>query len=65
MNFDKESKSEDFFGGGGGGGRGRRVGRRGIPTEKRKHKTIGIHLYFVLLFSSFNTNKRSNGQVRA
>ena len=41
MNFDKESKSEDFFwgggggcGGGGGGGGGWRGRRRGFPTEK-------------------------------
>ena len=49
MNFDKESKSEDFFiiGWGGGGGRERgRGGRRGIPTEK---KTIRIRLFFVLM----------------
>ena len=71
--FDKESKSEDFFvgGGGGGGGGGSRRRRRGFPTEK-----IGIRLLFCAhalykilsswfkWFSSFNTNKRSNGQIR-
>ena len=74
MNFDQESKSEEIFfcvcvcvwGGGGGGGGG----------FKPKKKTIGIRLFFCAhslykissswlnWFSSFNTNKSSNGQVR-
>ena len=80
MNFDKESKFEDFFfffffflGGGGGGGlekNGR--GRRGIQPKK----TIGFRLFFcahalykisrswLKWFSSFNRDKKSNGQVR-
>ena len=79
MNFDKESKSEEFFsrGGGVGGGGG---GGEGIRTEKKKtqktQKTIGIRLFFcahalykipsswLKWFSSFNSNKRSNRQVR-
>ena len=79
MNFDKESKSEEFFfffGGGGGGGGGE--WRRGVPTEKKK-KTQKNNRYLLIFcahalnkisrswlkwFSSFKTNKRSNGQVR-
>ena len=53
MNFDKESKSEDFFVcvcGGGGGGVERGAGG-GFQPEKKKNniKTIGIRLYFVLM----------------
>ena len=43
MNFDKESKFEDFFfwgGGGGGGGEG---------DSNRKKNRIGIGLFFVLM----------------
>ena len=44
MNFDKESKSEDFFQGGGGGGGGFGGRERGeFPTaEKKIPKKIGI-----------------------
>ena len=59
MNFDKESKSEDFFFGGGGERERERKretergGGRGIPTEKKKEntKTTGIRLFFVLMLS--------------
>ena len=42
------------FGGGGGGGEGGEVERgggerRGIPTEKKTQKIIGIRLFFVLM----------------
>ena len=65
MNFDKESKSEEkkfFFGGGGGGGGGvgeggereerERVGgrRRAFQPKKNPQQTIGIRLFFVLMF---------------
>ena len=67
-----------FFlgGGGGGGGLGGGVGERGDSNRKTPHKTIGIHLFFcahalykissswLKWFSSSNTNKRSNGQIR-
>ena len=67
-----------FLGGGGGGGvRGWGGWRRGNPTEKkRKHKNNRYSLIFcahalnkilsswLKWFSSFNTNKRSNEQVR-
>ena len=76
MNLDKESKSEEFFllggGGGGGGGWG-----GGIPTEKKENKKSNRYSLFFCAhalykissswlkwFSSFNTKKRSNGQVR-
>ena len=70
----EESKPEDFFFWGGGvegGG-----GRRGIPTENKSKKNKRYSLIFcahalykilsswLKWFSSFNTNKRSNGQVR-
>ena len=74
MNFGKESKSEDFFffffflGGGGG------VGVGGVPTEKKKtqknnryslifcaHALYKISSAWLKWFSTFNTNKRSNG----
>ena len=49
MNFDKESKSEEFFFAGGGGEGGGERGE-GIPTEKKKtQKTIGIRLFFMLM----------------
>ena len=76
MNFDKKSKSEEIFfflGGGGGGGEG----GGGIPTEEKENiKNNGYSLIFcahalykissswLKWFSSFNTNKRSNAQVR-
>ena len=41
MNFDKESKSEDFFcGGGGGGGRGGSWGQGGNGEEISNRKII-------------------------
>ena len=59
MNFDKESKSEDFFFGGGGGGGGgeerererERGVREGDSNRKKKEntKTTGIRLFFVLM----------------
>ena len=75
MNFDKESKSEDFFFWGGGGGRGvgwrGRVrhggGREGGFQTKKTSKQQYVFTYFcayALVFSNFNTNKRSNGQER-
>ena len=81
MNFDRESKSEDFFfggGGGGGGGKGReRGGGGGFHPEKKENTknnryslTFCAHALYKISsswrkwFSSFNTNKRSNGQVR-
>ena len=61
MNFDKESKSEDFFfflGGGGGGGGGRMI------LTKRKKKAIGIHLFFVLiLYIKFQVSGSSGSLV--
>ena len=62
------------FGGGGGGEGG--GWRRRIPTEKNKtqnnryllifcaHAPYTISSSWLKRFSSFNTNKRSNGQVR-
>ena len=76
MNFDKESKFEEFFFflGGGGGERRKREGReRGIPTGEKNNRYSLIYCALPLYkissswlkwFSSFNTNKRSNGQVR-
>ena len=81
MNFDKESKSEDFFcvcvcGGGGGGEERERGEGREIPTEKKQKKKQYVFAIFcahalykissswLKWFSSFNTNKRSNRQVR-
>ena len=61
MNFDKESKSEDFFLGGGEGGGGRGGGRRGMPTRK---KTIGIRLFFVfMLYIKFQVPGSSGSLV--
>ena len=57
MNFDKESKSEEnsfffffffFFGGGGGGREREREG--GEEGDSNQKKTIGIRLFFVLMF---------------
>ena len=51
MNYDKESKSEDFFffffflGGGGERGAG-----GGFKPDKNTKKTIGIRFFFVLMF---------------
>ena len=75
MNFDQESKSEDFFFffffGGGGGGGGRRGGGRGIPTKKNSRYLVIFCAHALRIsssslkwFSSFNTNKRGNRQVR-
>ena len=78
MNFDKESKSEDFFFGGGGEGGGReKRGRKGVPAEKKEntknnryslilcaHALYKISSSWLKLFSGFNTTKRTNGQVR-
>ena len=47
MNFDKESKSEDFFFWGGGEREGG-GGRRGIPTRKTLN-TLGVCLFVVLM----------------
>ena len=77
MDLDKESKSEEkriffFLGGAGGGG-----GGGGFQPKKRKHKKQNVLANFcahalykissswLKWFSSFKTNKRSNGQVRA
>ena len=67
MNFGIEFESEEKkWGGGGVGGR-----RRGIPTKKNKktnryslHALYKISSSWLKWFSSFNTNKRSNRQVR-
>ena len=79
MNFDKESKSEEFFffffflrGGGGGV-----VVEEGDSNRKKEntknnkyllifcaHALYKISNSWLKWFSSFNTNKRSNGQVR-
>ena len=78
MNFDKESKSEEFFflGGGGGGGGRKRGGEKGDSNRGKNTKNNRYSLIFcahalykissswLRWFSSFNTNKRSNGQVR-
>ena len=76
MNYDKESKSEDFFFFFFLGGGGRERGRRGIQTGQKHKKNNRYPLFFcahvlykissswLKWFSSFNTNKRSNGQVR-
>ena len=72
MNFDKESKfgRKKNFGGGGGGGGGRLVekaassiGKWVFPIYKYiiTHK-ISSSLF--LWFTTFKTNKRSNGQER-
>ena len=69
-----------FWGGGGGGGGERERERGGeeggFQPEKRKHKNNRYSLIFcahalykissswLKWFSSFNTNKRNNGQVR-
>ena len=73
MNFDQESKSEDFFFfffGGGGGERG------GIPTKSKQNKNNRYLLIFcahalhkissswLKCFPSFNTSKRGNGLLR-
>ena len=79
MNFDKEFKSEDFFlcgvgtEGGGGGGEGR-SGGKGVSDRKKKtnmysltfcaHGLYEISSSYLKWFSSFYTNKTSNGQVR-
>ena len=78
MNFDKESIPEDLFcvcvGGGGeeeGGGRGD-LGFQPKKTIKYKsyllifcaHALYRISSSWLKWFSSFNTNKRSNGQER-
>ena len=80
MNFDKESKSEEkksFFlvrGGGGRCGGGREGGGKENNNNKKKnnryslifcaHALYKISSSWLKWFSSFNTNKRSNGQVR-
>ena len=73
MNFDKESKSEDFFfflGGGGGGGRGEGGGGGFQPEKNNRYSFFCAQALYKISsswlkwFSSFNTNKRSNGQVR-
>ena len=72
MNFDKESKSEDFFGGVGIGGGGERdEGGGGFKPIKNRyspnfcaHALYKISSSWLKWFPSFNTNKRSNGQVR-
>ena len=83
MDFDKESKSEDFFffffffcggGGVGGGEKGSGEGDSNQRKENTKnnryslifcaHALYKISSSWLKWFSSFNTNKRSNGQVR-
>ena len=75
MNFDIESKSEDLFlWGGGGGGVGVEEGDSNPKKENTKnnrysliccaHALYKISSSWLKWFSSFNTNKRSNGQVR-
>ena len=50
MNFDKESKSEDFFlWGGGGVGERKEGGGGGVPTEKKKTQKNRYSLIFVLM----------------
>ena len=54
MNFDKESKSDEFFfffflGGGGGGGGGGEQEEGDSNRKKKKKKKIGIRLFFVLM----------------
>ena len=76
MNFDKESKSDYFLfffffgGGGGGGGEG---GCRSSNLDSLSNRYLLIFCAHALYkissswlkwFSSFNANKRSNGQVR-
>ena len=62
--------------GGGGGGRGGEGGGGGFQSKKRKHKNdrysviFCAHVLYIISsswltwFSSFDTNKRSNGQVK-
>ena len=81
MNFDRESKSEDFFflffffffvlgGGWGWGERGGEVGGSNRKKTNRyslifyAHALYKISSFRLKWFSSFNTNKRSNGQVK-
>ena len=64
MNFDKESISEDFFfffGRGGGGGGGAECSYLLIFCV---HTVYKISSSWLKWFSSFNTNKRSNGQEK-
>ena len=75
MNLTKNPNLKICLGGGGGGGGGRE-GVGGIPTEKKKtqknryslifcaHTLCKISSSWLKWFSSFNTNKRGNGQVR-
>ena len=76
MNFDKEKTEHFFWRGGGGGGGGERG--EGDSNRKKKHtkKNNRYSLIFcahalykissswLKWFSSFNTNKRSNGKVK-
>ena len=72
MNSDRESKSEEKQSGGGGGGGGE--GEEGDSNRKKNNKYSLIFELMLLdkknssswlkWFASFNTNKRSNGQVR-
>ena len=79
MNFDKESKSEDFFlfiyfvcvGGGGGGGGGAGFHPKKESTKNNRyslmfcvHALYKISSSWLKWFSSFNTNKKRKGQVR-
>ena len=76
---ESKSEEIFFVVGGGGGGEGERErGRRGIPTEKKKtqkkpnryllifyaHALYKISSSWLMWFFSFNTNKRSKGQLR-
>ena len=71
MNFDKESKSEDFcvcvcvrgVGGGEEGDFNRKENNR-YSLIFCAHALNKISSSWLKWFSSFNTNKRSNGQVR-
>ena len=68
MNVDQESKSEDFFffcgGGGGGGDRGRDSDIKRYLLIFCAHALHKISSSWLKRFSSLNTNKRGNGQVR-
>ena len=71
MNFDKESKSEEkknlfffFLGGGGEGGEKENTKNNRYSLIFCAHALYKISSSWLKWFSSFNTNKRSNGQVR-
>ena len=61
MNYDEESKSDEFFffGGRGGGERG----RRGIQTGQKHKKTIGIRFFVLMFYIKFQVPGSSGSLV--